>query len=93
LMAEYATPAGRVLHLDLYRLRSPEELQALGLGDYLPGSRLWLIEWPERSGGHGLPPADAEAHLEVEDAGRRLRLSSGSAAGEDWLGKANADPG
>lgn len=93
LVTEYATPAGKVLHLDLYRLRAPEELVALGLGDYLPDSRLWLIEWPERAAGQGLPPPDVEAHIEVEGAGRRIRLRSCSAPGTDWLGAANADVG
>ncbi len=59
LIAEYETPRGRVLHLDLYRLRSAAELAALGLADYLADSLLWLIEWPEQAQGGRLPTADA----------------------------------
>lgn len=93
LLAEYATPAGVVLHLDLYRLRAPAELAPLGLGDYLAGSRLWLVEWPERAGGQGLPPPDLEALLEVEGGGRRIRLRPGSVQGERWVAAVTADPG
>lgn len=92
LVAEYTLPAGRVLHLDLYRLRSPGELLALGLADYLSGSRLWLIEWPEKAGGHGLPAADAEIYLDVEADGRRIALQPRTAAGELWVA-ACADAG
>ncbi len=84
LLAEYTPPAGRVLHLDLYRLRVPEELHALGLADYLPGSHLWLIEWPELAQGQGLPTADAELYLTVEGAGRRLRIEPRSPHGARW---------
>ncbi len=90
LLAEYTPPAGRVLHLDLYRLRSPEELHALGLADYLSGSRLWLIEWPELAEGQGLPPADAELYLMVEGEGRRLRMQSRSVPGERWINAASS---
>jgi len=93
LLTEYTPPFGRVLHLDLYRLRGPEELLALGLGDYLPDSRLWLIEWPERAAGQGLPRADAEVSLEVEGAGRRIQLRPSSVLGEHWVTTANADKG
>lgn len=81
LIAEYDTPRGRALHLDLYRLRAPEELAALGLADYLPDTRLWLIEWPEQAIGARLPPADARLRIEVDASGRRLHGSSGSEAG------------
>jgi tRNA threonylcarbamoyladenosine biosynthesis protein TsaE len=84
LMSEYDTPQGRVLHLDLYRLREPGELAALGLADYLADSRLWLIEWPEQARGARLPPADAIVNIEVEYAGRRLEISPVSAAGQRW---------
>lgn len=91
LLAEYTPPAGRVLHLDLYRLRGAEELAALGLADYLPESRLWLIEWPERAMGHGLPVADAEVYLDLAGTGRNLRLEPRSPLGAHWVARLNAD--
>jgi tRNA threonylcarbamoyladenosine biosynthesis protein TsaE len=93
LLAEYTPPAGRVLHLDLYRLRDPEELAALGLADYLPGSRLWLIEWPELGAGQGLPPADADVHLDLAGSGRSIRCSPRTPLGERWLVGLSADAG
>jgi tRNA threonylcarbamoyladenosine biosynthesis protein TsaE len=93
LIAEYTTPAGRVLHLDLYRLRAPDELHALGLADYLAGSRLWLIEWPERAAGEGLPAPDATMQIELEDGGRRLRLRPHTALGQHWVRAIYADAG
>ena len=90
LIAEYDTPQGRVLHLDLYRLRSPEELAALGLADYLPESRLWLIEWPEQGQGL-LPKADVRVLLAVADGGRHLSVTPESAQGADWLGRFNRE--
>jgi len=85
LVAEYETPRGRALHLDLYRLRAAQELAALGLADYLAEPHLWLIEWPEQASGARLPPADISVLLKVEASGRRLEVARGSAAGELWL--------
>lgn len=85
LIAEYATPRGRVIHLDLYRLRAAEELAALGLADYLGDSRLWLIEWPEQAHGARLPAADAVVKIDVEQGGRRLQIHSATDAGEGWI--------
>jgi tRNA threonylcarbamoyladenosine biosynthesis protein TsaE len=93
LLAEYTPPAGRVLHLDLYRLRSPEELAALGLADYLPESRLWLIEWPERGMGQGLPAADAEVFLDLAGTGRSIQVLPRSARGEQWTARITAGAG
>jgi tRNA threonylcarbamoyladenosine biosynthesis protein TsaE len=91
LMSEYDTPKGRVLHLDLYRLREAGELAALGLADYLADSRLWLIEWPEQAQGARLPPADVMVKIEVENAGRRLQISPVSDAGRTWAGGLSPD--
>jgi tRNA threonylcarbamoyladenosine biosynthesis protein TsaE len=91
LIAEYETPLGRVLHLDLYRLRAAEELAALGLADYLADTHLWLIEWPEQARGARLPPADARAMIQVHAPGRRLEVLSGSDAGRMWLECLNLD--
>lgn len=93
LIAEYATPRGQAVHIDLYRLRSAAELQSLGLADYLADSALWLIEWPERAAGAGLPEADVAIHLDVEAAGRRWRADAASTGGREWVGLLAADPG
>lgn len=66
--------AGRTqMHLDLYRIASPEELDNLGLADFPPQRCWWLVEWPERAGGR-LPPADLHLRLSLEREGRTADL-------------------
>jgi len=55
-------PGLKILHLDLYRLQDPEELEYLGLRDLLDADTLLLVEWPQRGAGV-LPPADAHIRL------------------------------
>jgi tRNA threonylcarbamoyl adenosine modification protein YjeE len=93
LLAEYMPPPGRVVHLDLYRLAGPEELAALALPELLAGSILWLVEWPERAEGRGLPAADAEVFLDLAGTGRRLRLEHRSPQGKHWVKAVCADAG
>lgn len=93
LLAEYATPRGRVVHIDLYRLRSPDELRSLGLADHLPGSLLWLIEWPEKAADAGLPRADVRMQIEVLPQGRQLRCVADTDPGRRWLENLCADSG
>jgi tRNA threonylcarbamoyladenosine biosynthesis protein TsaE len=83
LVEQYPLPAGGMaLHLDLYRIGAPGELEFLGLEP--ESGRLWLIEWPQR-GGEALPPPDLDVQLTLEGAGRRCRLHACSAQGQDWL--------
>ena len=84
LVERYATPAGEIAHLDLYRIADPEELLYLGLDDLAESARLWLVEWPERGRG-ALPAADLRLRLEQEGLGRRARLEAMSEAGRGWL--------
>jgi tRNA threonylcarbamoyladenosine biosynthesis protein TsaE len=50
LLEQYACDGVSVVHLDLYRLRGDEELENLGLRDWLAKSDCWLlVEWPERA--------------------------------------------
>jgi tRNA threonylcarbamoyladenosine biosynthesis protein TsaE len=93
LIAEYAPGGRRVMHLDLYRLSDPDEILALGLADYLPGSALWLVEWPQRGVGAGLPAADAEVHLEAVGQARRVRVVPRTPAGLAWARGLDADSG
>ncbi|GHB96787.1 tRNA (adenosine(37)-N6)-threonylcarbamoyltransferase complex ATPase subunit type 1 TsaE [Thermomonas carbonis] len=83
LVEQYPLPAGGMaLHLDLYRIGDPGELEFLGLDP--AETRLWLVEWPERGQG-GLPAADVDVELTVEGTGRRCRLHARTTAGEAWL--------
>lgn len=83
LVEQYPLPAGGMaLHLDLYRIGDPGELEFLGLDP--AETRLWLVEWPERGQG-GLPTADLDVELAVEGEGRRCVLHARTAAGHDWL--------
>lgn len=63
LVEEYDLAAGRRLfHFDLYRLKDPEELDWMGMEDYLRQRALSFIEWPEMGKGV-LPEADIEIRL------------------------------
>ena len=39
----------RLIHLDLYRLSGPEELESIGWDDYLDSGDAMAVEWPERA--------------------------------------------
>ncbi|MDN3519294.1 tRNA (adenosine(37)-N6)-threonylcarbamoyltransferase complex ATPase subunit type 1 TsaE [Aquisalimonas lutea] len=75
LMEPYELTAGRVVHLDLYRLADAEELEYLGLRDELGPGTLILVEWPER--GRGVLPA-GDLHIALADAnhGREATLTA-----------------
>ena len=84
LLEPYETPAARVIHLDLYRLTGPDELEPLGLDAYPPETHWWLIEWPER-GGERLPAPTVTVELALLPVGRQLRLSGAQEALSLWL--------
>jgi tRNA threonylcarbamoyladenosine biosynthesis protein TsaE len=47
LIQDYSAPAIDILHADLYRLETREEIDAIGLIDQMAG-KISLIEWPEK---------------------------------------------
>jgi tRNA threonylcarbamoyladenosine biosynthesis protein TsaE len=50
LLEQYACGELTVVHLDLYRLRGDDELEHLGLRDWLAEPTCWIaVEWPERA--------------------------------------------
>ncbi|MFN3670486.1 MAG: tRNA (adenosine(37)-N6)-threonylcarbamoyltransferase complex ATPase subunit type 1 TsaE [Bosea sp. (in: a-proteobacteria)] len=49
LVQSYETPRGPVLHADLYRVRSPDELDDIGLVEEIERA-ITLVEWPDRAG-------------------------------------------
>ena len=83
LVEPYALPdGGQALHLDLYRIGDPGELEFLGLDE--DSARLWLVEWPERGAG-ALPAPDLRVQLAVADAGRQARIGAETPAGQAWI--------
>lgn len=50
LVHQYASPEGPIVHVDCYRLRSPDEAMDLDLAALQRSARLMLLEWPERAG-------------------------------------------
>jgi tRNA threonylcarbamoyl adenosine modification protein YjeE len=83
LVERYPLAAGEAVHLDLYRIAEPGELEFLGIDD-LGEARLMLVEWPERAG-DALPAADLEIRLAVAGDGREAVLRATSERGAEWL--------
>lgn len=77
LVEPYMLSGMTLLHMDLYRLADPEELDYLGLHDYGEDSVLWLVEWPERGTGW-LPEPDLALRLELMGSGRCLEGLDGA---------------
>ena len=73
LLHRYQTPRGvQIVHLDLFRLESPDDLWEIGWEELGSQDEVTLIEWPERAG--DLLPADHwEVALEMAEAGPLLR--------------------
>jgi tRNA threonylcarbamoyladenosine biosynthesis protein TsaE len=86
LIETYPLRLGLAVHVDLYRLRGPEELEPLALRDYFAPNTLLLIEWPERAVA-SLPRPDLAVHLQASalESGRVCRIEAHSGAGEAWL--------
>ncbi len=59
-----------IYHLDLYRLTAPQEIESVGIRDYMGGSGVCVVEWAERGAGV-LPPPDARIMIH-HDCDRRI---------------------
>jgi len=81
LVEPYEMGERAAYHFDLYRLEDPEELEYLGIDEYLESGHLCLLEWPEKGVGH-IPPSDLTIELGVLAEGRSLVVSANSAFGE-----------
>jgi tRNA threonylcarbamoyladenosine biosynthesis protein TsaE len=84
LIEIYETSALTALHLDLYRLADPAELDNLGLREWARAGHVWLIEWPERALDR-LPAADLVVRLTAGASGHDIEVTSASVLGESWL--------
>jgi tRNA threonylcarbamoyladenosine biosynthesis protein TsaE len=80
LVEPYELGDRRVYHFDLYRLAAAEELDDIGLRDYLDAEALCLVEWPER-GAARLPASDLHVVLNYAGVARTVSLAAHSTRG------------
>lgn len=80
LVESYLIENIRIYHFDLYRIGDPEELEAIGLRDYLDGESRWLLEWPERAA-ELLPDPDLLVILQIDGEERDADLQPLTEAG------------
>ena len=59
-----------IYHLDLYRLTTSEEIESVGMRDYMSGGSVCVVEWAERGAGV-LPSPDATIMIH-HDCDRRI---------------------
>ncbi len=81
LLETYDLRGCNVYHFDLYRLRDPNELEDLAFRDYLDGSGICLVEWPERGLGC-LPAPDCLIDIQYDNGGRYLTMKCATKQGE-----------
>lgn len=72
LVHEYPDGHLPFVHLDLYRLESPEELAALGFDDLLSGSTIAAIEWGDKFP-EALPPHTQRLVFSMDGDARKIR--------------------
>ena len=84
LLEPYELATCHVIHLDLYRLADPGELDYLGLVDMLAPGAVVLVEWAAR-GGDRLPRPDVRISLDYEGEGRCARCDGLTPVGEQLL--------
>ena len=74
-----------IWHFDFYRFSDHREWEDAGFRDIFASPGLKLAEWPEKAAGF-IPRADLVVHLQaLEDASRRVTLTSHSPVGDALL--------
>ncbi len=82
LVEPYQISGKKIYHFDFYRLTDPQELEYMGIRDYLAEEMLALIEWPEK-GGELTPFADLQIQLFYHNPTERLlKLQALTAIGQ-----------
>jgi len=74
LVETYQNTKADIHHFDCYRLSDPEELEYIGIRDYLKENSLQLIEWPELGKG-SIAKADISIKLSGNAEYREAKIT------------------
>ena len=66
LSNEYNAPSFKLVHMDLYRLTSPDDLLAIGYAEHIENGAVVAVEWPERAE-ELIPPDALHVYLDIGD--------------------------
>jgi len=75
LVEPYEVEGLPVFHFDLYRLTDAEELEYMGIRDYLNDKTVCFIEWPNNGAGC-LPKPDMLIEIKINGTERELLISN-----------------
>jgi tRNA threonylcarbamoyladenosine biosynthesis protein TsaE len=84
LLESYVVSEFTVLHLDLYRIEHPSELDYLALRDLFDINSILMVEWPEKGVGF-LPPPDVEILFDEAENKRFAQICASTDAGQKVL--------
>ena len=84
LVESYQNEVINIHHMDFYRLNDPEELEYIGIRDYLLPGHMHLIEWPELGKGV-IAKADISITLSGDGNQRKINIESHTEAGKQVI--------
>jgi len=84
LVESYQNESINIHHFDCYRLSDPEELDYIGIRDYLDAGHIQLIEWAKLGKG-SIAKADLTIALEGFGEQRDLSISAHTQTGKQLL--------
>jgi tRNA threonylcarbamoyladenosine biosynthesis protein TsaE len=89
LLETYRAGGQDILHLDLYRIEDPEELEYLALRDLFGDNTVLMVEWPDRGKNH-LPEPDLVLDFGEKDETRFVECRPFSVRGEQLAVKVSS---
>jgi len=75
LVESYPLDNFTIYHFDFYRVKHPDEVEAIGFRDYQADGAICLIEWPEMAG-QTIGSPDLLIRFTINNDGRQLELIS-----------------
>ena len=89
LLETYVVAGKTILHLDLYRIEDPEELEYLAIRDLYGDDSVLMVEWPDR-GASFLPDPDIVLEFVEKEESRFINCHVFSSYGKGLAKKIQA---